>query len=109
MTDKWLVLKFGGTSVTGKQQWETIELLARQRLDQGYRVLLVCSALAGMTNALQNLAENAESHDDSDVTKILFRHRQLADELGIEIEDLLREASAATTPVLLPCYRLGNG
>lgn len=93
MTDKWLVLKFGGTSVTGKQQWETIELLARQRLDQGYRVLLVCSALAGMTNALQNLAENAESHDGSDVKKTLFRHRQLADELGIEIEDLLREAS----------------
>ena len=55
MTDKWLVLKFGGTSVTGKQQWETIELLARQRLDQGYRVLLVCSAMAGITNALQNL------------------------------------------------------
>jgi len=93
MTDKWLVLKFGGTSVTGKQQWQTIELLARQRLDQGYRVLLVCSALAGMTNALQKLAENAQSHAGSDVKKILFRHRQLATELGIEIEDLLREAA----------------
>jgi diaminopimelate decarboxylase/aspartate kinase len=92
MTVKWLVLKFGGTSVTGKKQWETIESLARQRLDQGYRVLLVCSALAGITNALQGLAEKAASHDGSDVKKILSRHRQLAAELGIEIEDLLREA-----------------
>ena len=41
MTDKWLVLKFGGTSVSGAKQWETIESLARQRLDQGYRVVLV--------------------------------------------------------------------
>jgi len=93
MNDKWLVLKFGGTSVTSKQQWETIESLARQRLDQGYRVLLVCSALAGVTNALQILAENAESHNSSDVKKILSRHRQLAAELGIEIDDLLREAA----------------
>ena len=92
MTDKWLVLKFGGTSVTGKQQWETIKSLARQRLDQGYRVLLVCSALADITNALQELAEKAEGHDGSDVKKILSRHRQLAVELGIEIEDLLRDA-----------------
>ena len=92
MTDKWLVLKFGGTSVTGKQQWETIESLARQRLDRGYRVLLVCSALSGTTNALQELAEKAQSHDGSDVRKILSRHRQLAVELGIEIEDLLCEA-----------------
>ena len=84
MTDKWLVLKFGGTSVTGKQQWETIELLARQRLDQGYRVLLVCSALAGITNALQELAEKAQGHDGSDVKKILSRHRQLAAELAYE-------------------------
>ena len=92
MTDKWLVLKFGGTSVTGRQQWETIESLARQRLEQGYRVLLVCSALAGITNALQEMSEEAESHDGSEVRKILSRHRQLAAELGIKIEDLLCEA-----------------
>jgi len=92
MTDKWLVLKFGGTSVSGKDQWQTIESLARQRLGQGYRVLLVCSALAGMTNALQHLAENAENHDDGEIGKILSRHRQLAADLGIDIEDLLSSA-----------------
>ena len=40
MTEPWLVLKFGGTSVSGKQQWETIASLASQRVDDGNRVLL---------------------------------------------------------------------
>ena len=97
MTDKWLVLKFGGTSVSGAKQWETIESLARQRLDQGYRVVLVCSALAGVTNALQELAEKAEGCDGRAVKKILSRHRQLAQELGIEIDDLLSEANVQIT------------
>jgi diaminopimelate decarboxylase/aspartate kinase len=100
MTDKWLVLKFGGTSVTGKQQWDTIESLARQHLDQGYRVLLVCSALSGITNVLQDLAEKAAADDVSNVNKILSRHRLLAEELGIEIEDLLEEASVQIASAL---------
>ncbi len=92
MTDQWLVLKFGGTSVTGKRQWETIELLARQRLDEGYRVLLVCSAVAGVTNALQDLAGQASTYDDRKLTDILSLHQQLATELGIKADDLLDEA-----------------
>jgi len=100
MTDQWLVLKFGGTSVSGKRQWETIESLARQRLDKGYRVLLVCSAITGVTDALQNLAEQADTHADSEVEKILSRHRQLAAELGVETEDLLREAAEQITMIL---------
>jgi len=100
MIDQWLVLKFGGTSVTGKQQWETIESLARQRLDQGYRVLLVCSAMAGVTNALQDLVEQADTHDGNEVIKILSRHRQLASQLGIEAEDLLTEAAEQITSAL---------
>ncbi len=93
MTDQWLVLKFGGTSVTGKRQWEAIESLARQRLDQGYRVLLVCSAMAGITNALQDLVKQADTHDGNEIIRILTRHRQLAAQLGIETEDLLGEAA----------------
>jgi len=45
VTDTWLVLKFGGTSVSGRPQWETIASLAGQRIDDGNRVLLVCSAV----------------------------------------------------------------
>ncbi len=61
MAEKWLVLKFGGTSVAGAQQWETIASIVRARRSGGYRVLLVCSAVSGVTNLLSALAEQPES------------------------------------------------
>jgi aspartokinase len=61
MTTNWVVLKFGGTSVAGRPQWETIGRLAQSRLAQGYRVLLVCSAVAGVTNELADLADEPAS------------------------------------------------
>ena len=56
MTSKWIVLKFGGTSVAGKAQWETIAELAQARRSEGFRVVLVCSAVAGVTDRLTALA-----------------------------------------------------
>lgn len=97
MTSQWLILKFGGTSVSGKQQWTTIESLARQRLEQGYRVVLVCSAMAGVTNALQRFTEQPNDCKNSEVENILRQYRQLATDLGIESEDLLDEAAQQIT------------
>ena len=93
MTEPWRILKFGGTSVSGKPQWETIASLARQRLDDGYRVLLVCSAVSGVTNALQALADNAKHGDAANVLAIIKRHSELTAELNIEADDLLIEAA----------------
>ena len=100
MTKPWLVLKFGGTSVSGPQQWQTIASLARQRLDDGYRLLLVCSAISGITDALQALARHAEKYDTADVTAILHRYRQLSIKLAIETQDLLHEAGDEITRLL---------
>ena len=61
MASKWIVLKFGGTSVAGKPQWETIAALAQKRRSEGFRVLLVCSAVAGVTDRLSSLAGNPGS------------------------------------------------
>ena len=41
MQAHWIVMKFGGTSVAGRQQWDTIASLARERQAEGWRVLLV--------------------------------------------------------------------
>ncbi len=100
MTEQWLVLKFGGSSVSGRPQWEAIETLARQHLDRGHRVLLVCSALSGVTNVLQQLAENASCYDKRAVEKILSQHRQLGTDLGIESEDLVTAAAEQITSIL---------
>jgi len=90
--DRWLVLKFGGTSVSGRRQWDTIATLARRRLDDGNRVLLVCSAVSGITNTLQTLGDRADRFEDGEVTAILDRHRQLSGELGVDAEDLVNHA-----------------
>jgi len=85
----WVVLKFGGTSVSGRPQWQTIASLLQQRLAEGKRVLLVCSAVAGVTNRLTELAD---SPAEKGVEEILDTHRALAAELGVSCETWLEQA-----------------
>jgi diaminopimelate decarboxylase/aspartate kinase len=90
LSEKWLVLKFGGTSVAGRPQWEAISALARGRHESGYRVLLVCSAVAGVTDLLTALSEQPESPQLR--KKLLDRHLALAADLGVEEDAWLAEA-----------------
>jgi len=71
-------------------QWETIASLASARLNDGYRVLLVCSAVAGVTNRLHALAEDPRSK--SRLNEILDIHRSLSTELGLDFDHWLPEA-----------------
>jgi diaminopimelate decarboxylase/aspartate kinase len=87
MADKWLVLKFGGTSVAGRPQWEAIASLASTRRADGFRVLLVCSAVAGATNHLLALADQPASQ--SLLSDFLDLHRALSDELGVGFDHWL--------------------
>jgi len=97
VTTKWVVLKFGGTSVSDLGKWKAISCLLQQRLSAGYRVLLVCSAVSGVTDDLTALA--AEPRSEQKVAGILNRHRQLADELGIVTTGWLDQAEK-----MLRCY-----
>ena len=92
MSAKWIVLKFGGTSVAGRPQWEAIASLARDRRAEGFRVLLVCSAVAGVTDRLNALADGPEQ--DEALSGIVDRHRALGRELGLHDEAWLPPARA---------------
>lgn len=92
MSEAWLVLKFGGTSVSSLEQWETIAKLASERLDDGHRVVLVCSAVAGITDALQALVDHPGDNDPVALETIRQRHLLLAQELGIDADDLVTQA-----------------
>ncbi len=94
MSDSWLVVKFGGTSVAGIQQWQAIESLVRQRLDNGYRVLLVCSAVSGITNSLQALVDSAQNFDVEIFESMIERYRQLARDLDVDANHLIQTAGA---------------
>jgi len=88
----WIVLKFGGTSVARCARWATIGRLVRDRAEQeDARVLVVVSALAGVTNALQEIIE---AHRDPDemgrrMDELAERHREFCRELGLDAAAVL--------------------
>ncbi len=90
MAEKWLVLKFGGTSVAGARQWETIADIVRARRSDGYRVLLVCSAVSGVTNLFETLSGEVDS--EAPLAEILQIHCALAKQLRIDFDHRLAEA-----------------
>ena len=56
----WVVKKFGGTSVSAAARWGTIAAQARQGLEAGKHVLIVVSAVSGVTNLLSGICEEGE-------------------------------------------------
>jgi diaminopimelate decarboxylase/aspartate kinase len=80
----WVVLKFGGTSVSSRECWETIGRIAAGHQEAGRRPLIVCSALSGVSNALEALPTQAVEGDvDAPVDWFVARHRELGEELGL--------------------------
>jgi bifunctional diaminopimelate decarboxylase / aspartate kinase len=92
----WIVLKFGGTSVSTLANWLNIERVASERLRSGARVLIVHSALTGITDSLERLLDAAlgQGHEE-ELRAIEERHRRLAAEIGVptgeEVERHLAE------------------
>ncbi|MBC7988006.1 MAG: bifunctional aspartate kinase/diaminopimelate decarboxylase [Luteimonas sp.] len=81
---RWIVLKFGGTSVSRRHRWDTIGRLARQRAqDDDARVLVVVSALSGVTNELQAIADGA-GDAAARIDALTERHRAFARELDLD-------------------------
>jgi diaminopimelate decarboxylase/aspartate kinase len=81
---QWIVMKFGGTSVSSVACWETICAQARRHLDSGKRVLVVVSALSGVTNLLSRVADGVDSDEKAAVAAELEqRHVGLLEELAL--------------------------
>ncbi|MCH9695797.1 MAG: bifunctional aspartate kinase/diaminopimelate decarboxylase [Gammaproteobacteria bacterium] len=91
-TSPWVVLKFGGTSVSSASNWSTVATLLRQRLAEGLQPVVVHSALSGVSNALEELLKTAVSDDPSVVLEqVRTQHYALADDLGLDGAALLDE------------------
>jgi diaminopimelate decarboxylase/aspartate kinase len=98
VSEKWIVLKFGGTSVAGRKQWDTIASIARARQAEGFRVLLVCSAVAGVTNQLNALAYKPDSSRRRD--ELMDVHIKLSRELGVDESNWLDDADTQIQHIL---------
>ncbi len=81
----WVVLKFGGTSVSTAGNWATIADVVRARVAHGLRPVIVHSALQGVSNALLALIDEATAgNPKAGVGRLREQHFALARELGID-------------------------
>jgi diaminopimelate decarboxylase/aspartate kinase len=88
----WVVMKFGGTSVSSATNWRTIAELVKARLDAGLRPVVVHSALAGISNALIEVLDHAITGDPGPRLKQVRRqHFDLAKDLGLDGHALLEK------------------
>ncbi len=94
----WVVLKFGGTSVSRRTRWDTIGRLASKRMaEEGVRVLVVVSALSGVTNELQAIAAAPPGADEEiagRIAALVERHRAFCAELDLDADAVLGERLA---------------
>ena len=109
-TTPWVVCKFGGTSVSSRARWDTIAEVVHTHRNEGRHPFLVCSALEGVSDQLEDLLRAAE-HGDPGPTldAIRDRHRALARDLNVDasaalgdgferLERLTKAATANDTP-----------
>lgn len=84
----FVVCKFGGTSVSSLAQWETIAKILRDRISEGLRPLVVCSALSQVSNRLEAAVDRALAGEDpSDfIAALRAQHLDFAKELGVTVE-----------------------
>jgi aspartate kinase len=67
-----LVLKFGGTSVADITRIKKVALKVKLEVDKGNKIIVVVSAMSGVTNDLINLVkETSENYQLSEYDTIL--------------------------------------
>jgi diaminopimelate decarboxylase/aspartate kinase len=104
----WTVMKFGGTSVATLPRWQNIRELIASRRAEGARVLVVVSALTGITDALKQLCgEGNGDKRKAAAGAIAQRHHELLGHMQLPLPDALAArladlaALAADGPAML--------
>ena len=83
-------MKFGGTSVATLPRWQNILELVASRRAEGARVLVVVSALSGITDALKQMCAQEDKGKRIEAAKaIAQRHYDLLDHMQLAVPDTL--------------------
>ena len=106
----WVVLKFGGTSVSSLACWETIASVAGNHLSEGRRPFVVCSALSGISNLLEKLTEEAVLGNHEEILQeVESRHLALAESLGVNGSEILASEFEELRRISLGASLTGEG
>ncbi|NRB72294.1 MAG: aspartate kinase, partial [Xanthomonadales bacterium] len=80
----WRVMKFGGTSVSSADRWHAIAQQVQRARADGFRVLVVVSALKGVTDRLQALAAAEHKQPAPEILAGLWQeHEALLNHLSL--------------------------
>lgn len=105
-----VVLKFGGTSVAKASGWATIAGRVRALREAGERPWVVCSALSGVSNLLEEVLELAIA--GSDPTPLLDRlkaqHHALAADLDVPLPEAVSDTLAEVDELLHGVHLVGE-
>ena len=114
-SSRWRVLKFGGSSVVGLSHWQHIVRRVTDALETGCSVVVVVSAIRGITDLLEARSSNRLSQDDGSlIEEIRRRHASLLetlelphDTLGSELDSLqhLLSQGPAGDPAVAPAWQ----
>ena len=81
----WVVLKFGGSSVSSLDDWNNIVQIVSDNLQQGFRVAVVHSAFKNVTNRLERLAQLAAKSEHQELlAELKDYHQTMASQLQLE-------------------------
>jgi len=88
----FIVLKFGGSSVSNLKNWKNISEIMKKRKTEATKVVVVCSAIRGISDKLEKLIDNILKSDFKESLKeIKTIHYKLAKELGIDGPEILEK------------------
>ena len=83
----WVVIKFGGTSVSTGANWQHIVAIVRQHIASKKHILMVCSAPSKVSNLLDKLVKDAVRGDyQASLHAILMIYQHLASELDVSFD-----------------------
>lgn len=81
----FVVLKFGGTSVSTRPRWENIAAAVERCWQQGERPVVVCSAIRGCSDSLEQILKAAlQRQHGPHLEALRASHEALAAELGVD-------------------------
>jgi bifunctional diaminopimelate decarboxylase / aspartate kinase len=79
----WVVLKFGGTSVSTLQNWRNIASVLESRIAASFRPVVVHSALSGITDRLESLLTAGDGSQLEILHGIETAHVHLARQMNV--------------------------